>query len=342
MHLKPAIKNAVGMVVRSPVLRPVVRRWALRRVNIFYYHHVGPSVPHYEAFYSGCTASKLADDLRSLSQVFDFVTLPELLAPACTQQDRERPTMAITFDDGFDLSRDQVMQVLTRYRVRATTFVITSCIDNRRMMWRHMLSAIEALVAESVWRAEFDKLSLACEFSPIGSRGLLRAAAQWNMRYKDEWSALLWRACGLPPVEEYLDDKRPYFTWSGLKEWMAAGHCVGFHTHTHPYCGRLDHGDLEQEFIQPALALQRTLKLPDLPLSYPFGERLQPELERRLVDIGLFQAYLGIEGCSVKGTPKDALGRAGAEADNVGWTLLRGVLTGHSSGKRRTPAWNDG
>jgi peptidoglycan/xylan/chitin deacetylase (PgdA/CDA1 family) len=336
--LKPTFKSVVGTFVRNPLLRPVVRRSALRKINIFYYHHVGPSAPHYKAFYSGCTVSKLAEDLRALSYVFDFVTLPELVTAEPPKQRPQRPTIAITFDDGFDLCRDEVMQVLADYRVRATTFIITSCMDNARMMWRHALSAIQALVPESVWRRAFDRLSVAYGFTPIGNQELLAATAQWNMRHKDEWSVLLWQSCGLPPIEEYLDERQPYFTWSGLRQWLSAGHSVGFHTHTHPYCSRLALGDLDAEFVRPALALQRRLNLSRLWLSYPFGERLQPSVERHLVELGLFDAYLGIEGCSPRGTPKEALGRAAAEADDVGWTLLRGILGAGRAGKRKVAA----
>jgi len=334
-RLEPAVKTAVGVLVQSRLLRTAVCRSARRTANILYYHHVGASTPHYQAFHSGCTASKFARDLQWLSSVFEIATLGDIIACGRDDTTLERPRLAITFDDGFDVRTSGVMQILDDCRVRATTFVITSCIDNQRMMWRHMLSAIQALTREIVWRREFNELSLACHFRPTArDEGLLSAAARWDMRHKDEWAALLWSRCGLPPLREYLEETRPYFTWTGLEQWLAAGHSVGFHTHTHPFCSQLQHADMDHELVQPALDLKRRLGISQLPLSYPFGDRLQPALERTLFDRGIFQALLGIKGFSPRGTPNEKLERAGAEADHIGWTLFRSALVARSPARR--------
>jgi peptidoglycan/xylan/chitin deacetylase (PgdA/CDA1 family) len=227
------------------------------------------------------------------------------------------------------------MGILERFGVRATTFVITSCIGNRQMMWRHKLSAIQALVDETTWRRKYDEMALACNFRPITlAEDLLSASDGWDMQRKDEWASLLWRRCGLPPIAEYLDETRPYFDWKGLGRWLAAGHSVGFHTHTHPFCSRLAEMDLKDEFVQPALDLKQRLGIDQLSLSYPFGERLHPHLESLLVELGIFDALLGIGGFSRRGMPNESLRRACAEDDHIGWTVLRGALSARMTALR--------
>lgn len=327
MNLKTTIKKGLGAAFESRFLLPMVRRSALHAINVIYYHHVGDPAPHYQAFYNGCTASKFAQDLDCLSRVFDFAPLSEVLACERDEESRGRPKLAVTFDDGFDLCSHGVMQIMEDYGVKATTFVITSCIDNRRMMWRHMLSAIQTLTPESVWGPRYDELALACGFRPIEpDEGLLKAAGRWEMRHKDEWAALLWRQCELPPISEYLEKRQPYFGWTGLERWIAAGHSVGFHTHTHPFCSRLQQADLESEIIQPAIHLRQRLCIDELSLSYPFGDRLQPDLEHVLFELRVFKALFGIGGFSRKGVSNEKLDRAGVEGDHIGWTVFAGSV----------------
>lgn len=327
MNLKSTIKKAVGAAFASRFLLPIVRHSSLDGINVVYYHHVGEPAPHYKAFYDGCTGAKFAQDLECLSRVFDFSPLSEVVACKRGEESRGRPKLAVTFDDGFDLGSQGVMQIMEHYRVKATTFVITSCIGNRRMMWRHMLSAIHALTPEAVWASRYNELAAAWGFRPIGpGEGLLTAAGRWDMRHKDEWAAQLWRRCDLPPISEYLDEKQPYFGWTGLERWIAAGHSVGFHTHTHPFCSRIQQADVEGEIIQPAVHLRQRLRIDDLCLSYPFGDRLQPDLEHVLFERGIFKALFGIGGFSRQGVSNDKLERAGAEGAHIGWTVFGGSV----------------
>jgi peptidoglycan/xylan/chitin deacetylase (PgdA/CDA1 family) len=281
------------------------------------------------AFYNGCTASRFSETLKRLNRVFDFAPLSEVVADQSTASARKRPLMAVTFDDGLDLRESGAMEVLDHYRIRATSFVITSCVDNQKMMWRHMLSAIQALAPDSVWRPQYNKLMLSRGLDPIErGQSLLVASSRWDMRRKDELAAELWNECQLPPVENYLAERRPYFGWEGLRAWLDAGHSVGFHTHTHPYCSRLQRSDLDSEFIQPAMELKRRLGLEELSLSYPFGDRLPPSLEHELFETGIFKALFGIRGFRRKGGSNDKLERAGIEAPNLGWAVFAANLLG--------------
>src|SRR5205807_4650615 len=130
MSLEQAVKNIVGRVCESAVLRPCVRKSALRSINVVYYHYVGEAAPHYQTFYTGCTVSKFERDLRQLSRVFDFAPLGEVVGMPSATPNGDRPLMAVTFDDGLRLS-EEVFDALDRYHVSATTFVITSCVGNR-------------------------------------------------------------------------------------------------------------------------------------------------------------------------------------------------------------------
>lgn len=301
------------------MFRPLVQRSARHSINVVYYHLVGASAPHYDAFYRGCDLARFVSDLERLQCDFDFASLPQVLARSRDQVSLEsRPVIAVTFDDGLDLEATGAMAVLDRFGIKATMFVITSCVGNQHLMWRHALSAIQTLAPEASWRRAYEDLG----FGPLApDANLLEAANLWPMDLKDEWASALWSRCSLPPVADYLADRQPYFGWDGLKRWIAAGHTVGFHTHTHPYCSRLRSEDLDREIIGPAAALRQALGLSSLFLSYPFGSRLSPALETRLFEEGHFQALFGIRGASPVDASFQNLERAGIESTDLSWAV---------------------
>jgi peptidoglycan/xylan/chitin deacetylase (PgdA/CDA1 family) len=63
------------------------------------------------------------------------------------------------------------------------------------------------------------------------------------------------------------------FTRETLARWVADGHAVGLHTHTHPDCARLDDDGVRAEIIEPARRLSAELGIASLAFSYPFGRR---------------------------------------------------------------------
>lgn len=297
------------------LLWPITRQSLNGSVNVVYYHYVGRAQPHYAAFYRGCTTAKFAQDLRELKRIFDFAPLDELVSTRSLPRSLRRPLLALTFDDGFDLRNDGAMDVLDDFGIKATMFVVTAVLGNRMLIWRHMLGVIQSLVPNSNWRPQYVDLAAAHGLRPLAeNQSLLEATYyQWEMDKKDQLASELWERCGLPPVEQYLQEKQPYLSWEGIQEWVSAGHSVGFHTHTHPFCSRLNNVQIEAEVIQPARVFKNQLGVDNVCFSYPFGDRLTPVLEHKLFEKGLFSALFGTKGFVTKGTSNQTLERLGLE-----------------------------
>jgi peptidoglycan/xylan/chitin deacetylase (PgdA/CDA1 family) len=323
VSLRRYIKRAGGALCGSPLLSPLIVSQSRKSVNVVYYHFVGESAPHYDAFYAGCTLKRFVTDLEQLSRVFAFAPLVEVIADGPDQNGSKKPKLAVTFDDGLDFTQTGVMEVLSRFGVSATNFVITSCVDNQHLMWRHKLSAIKSMVAESTCVAEFNQLAQRRRLSPIQSASqLMDATSRWDMNAKDSLASELWEHCQLPPVSKYLATRKPYISWDGLRSWQKEGHSVGFHTHSHPYCARLQPADVQAELIEPALNLKKKLDLAELCLSYPFGSRLPRPLEDQVFSKDVFKAIFGIKGFRKRGASHQRLERAGVEQDGVAWPVF--------------------
>lgn len=319
MRIKKAIMDTAEVIAGTPLVRSLAARAASQTFNVVYCHNVGTAAPHYKAFDSGYSVNRFERDLRVLSEMFEFVSLEELLSGQRYEERASRPLMCFTFDDGLDCDGLDIAGLLNQYGVRATMFVITGCIGNERLMWRHMLSATQALADEESVVENYNDMAGDAGLRPItDAKELIGASFKWCMKRKDEWASDLWRRCGLLPVEEYLGKYRPYLTWEKLKAWCAAGHSVGFHTHTHPDCSRLENACVESEILQPARKLMERLGVGSIALSYPFGKRLPAELENVVYGSGLFSGLFGIGGFSSRGVSPWRLERTGLEDSQLG------------------------
>jgi peptidoglycan/xylan/chitin deacetylase (PgdA/CDA1 family) len=304
-------RHAGILAISGPFARRTLRGLA-RRTKIVYAHHVGPPAPHFADFGPPFRPEELDAHLGELERHFEFAPLAEVLGAS----DRESPLLAVTFDDGFDLVGTGAKDVLDAHGVKATVFVLTAFLDNRGLMWRNKLSAIRALRPSDAYVNEYNRVTAQIGTSPIRAASqLMGAAMAWDMARKDELADALWHACDMPPLDEYLDEHRPYLTREQLATWLADGHFVGLHTATHPDCSRLDADGVRTEVLEPARRLSEQLGAATLHFSYPFGRRVRPELEPLLERDGLIACALGIRGFSPSGTSPMRLERASIEGD---------------------------
>jgi peptidoglycan/xylan/chitin deacetylase (PgdA/CDA1 family) len=313
--MRIALRRPAAALALSGPVAPVTRRALERRTKIVFAHHVGPPAQHHVAFGPALTQMQLDDHLTTLGRHFEFASLSDVLEHN-TDGSGSSQMLAVTFDDGFDLLQSGALEVLNAHGVKATTFVLTAMLDNRGLMWRNKLSAIQTLRSEETYVSANNRL-----MESIGSPGIhdasefLSAAMRWDMGRKEELVDALWAACDMPPLSDYLDEHRPYFSTEALARWVADGHAVGLHTHTHPDCARLDDDGVRAEIIEPARRLSAELKVASLAFSYPFGRRCSAAHERMLAETGILQCALGIRGFSQRGTSPFRLERASIEGD---------------------------
>jgi peptidoglycan/xylan/chitin deacetylase (PgdA/CDA1 family) len=309
-----------GSLCGSALLRPFARRVFVHHTNIIYYHLIGENQAYSP---SDATVVRFSQDLTRLRKVFTFATLKKVCEHNQSDSVSDTPLLALTFDDGFRMSGTELMQVLNHHNVKATQFLIMSCMDNLSLMWRHKISAIASMVPEAIYVTKYNDLAARAGFSPIRAGADLQlACAGWSMARKDEWADELWRACDMQPVGGFLDEYRPYFTWKEVQTWLDAGHSVGLHTQTHPYCSRLNDDEIEEEVARPGQELRKRLCLDFLPFAYPFGDRLPAPKERALLQRGIFDSAFGIRGFSPRGTAHYRLERAGIAGLGLGWSVF--------------------
>jgi peptidoglycan/xylan/chitin deacetylase (PgdA/CDA1 family) len=103
--------------------RPSAHRAKRHAPSVLCYHSVHPT-----AGYGSVTPDQFEAQLRFLADSCDVVPLADVLSAAGRQLDR--PTVAITFDDGYADNHSIVMPALLRYGFPATFFVTTGLVDH--------------------------------------------------------------------------------------------------------------------------------------------------------------------------------------------------------------------
>jgi peptidoglycan/xylan/chitin deacetylase (PgdA/CDA1 family) len=302
------LSHVVGTTVLAAPLRPALRRYLTGRSTILYFHGLrNPRLPEL----GGPDLESFARGLQLLKDVFHLVSLSELLEANRSPVHPAEPLAAVTFDDGLDLFRNGLAGLLARMSVPATSFVTLASVGNERLLWQHKL----VLIAETVG-AGLPQLSTRVpdppRRPPSTLADLMRWAAKWPSVERDRRVRGLWTAAGMPGEETFLSHQ-PYVTWTELESWVEAGHGIGLHTRSHPFCSTLDAAGAASEIVEPALELAKRFDLASVPCSYPFGDRLPRALEAGVARDAHLSCLLGIRGPSARGTDPLRLERVGGD-----------------------------
>jgi len=317
-NLKSGTKNellrVLGHVVRRPMGAWATRGFFQRRLNIFFYHGVWADDAPQLRLFSGVPLTRFAADLRMLQAYFHFVPLHELLRGGRRLVERDvagKPLATLTFDDGFDLTKGGATAILD---IPATVFVNSNSVNYETMMWQHQFSAIRAIRGDArfLWSLNvvLEKTGVPA-VDKVSDQGF--ATRGWPPSRKDEYARAVWDACDMPPIDQVLAEHRPYFDWAGLQDWIGRGHGVGSHTRSHPFCSQLSESDIADEIVSPCAELRAKLGLAEVPFAYPFGDRLQPDLEDALARRGTCSCLLGTEGLTTRPADPNRADRVDAE-----------------------------
>jgi peptidoglycan/xylan/chitin deacetylase (PgdA/CDA1 family) len=346
--IKERLVRMAGRSLRTVPLAWATRGYFSRRANIIFYHGVWEHGSRRRQLFTGMHLDAFAAQLKTLAGFFDFVNIERILADG--HAGAARPRLHLTFDDGFDLVTSGAVDVLDSLGIAATVFVNTACLSNAHLLWQHSSSAIQSTRGNAVFVKELNALQARTgQAVRIDSADRqIEAMRFWPADRKDEYAALLWEACDMPPVAEFLEEHKPYMDWAALRNWLRRGHAVGFHTHSHPFCSRLSDDQIETEILTPVQQLNEQLRQDSVPFAYPFGDRLPPEKEARVKASGSFSCLLGTGGFSRRGTSPFELERVEAkssiDAEIFGRPIIRairqrGIIGPRSGGAPESPQY---
>lgn len=208
----------------------------------------------------------------------------------------ERPTVAITFDDGYRNNLGVALPVLEHHGYPATIFLTTGYIGSTRALWPCRLSlALAATQSRELdWRDT--TVCLANQAARAAELPRLQEAIKQKAgAAPEEAVAEIERALGVP-VDPPVPHDSPFAMIdstdiaraieSGLVEF-------GAHTQTHPILSDLDDRRLEREIIGSIDAVEKLTDRPCRSFAYPngrstdFDDRAVAHLLDRGIDVAV-------------------------------------------------------
>lgn len=196
-------------------------------------------------------------------------------------RDGGKSLVALTMDDGYKDNRTHLLPLLESVGVRATVYLETRALDERRANWSHKFFAILEHVDVEGFVHRFTELSkdtpsnvLLNQLVPHGE------ATSYHVKRMLKYEVPATERARVIDVmfAETAGNERAlvdalYMTWDDARALHAAGVELGGHTQNHEILSRLDARMATLEVGGCRDALQRELKCEARSFAYPFGRR---------------------------------------------------------------------
>jgi peptidoglycan/xylan/chitin deacetylase (PgdA/CDA1 family) len=243
------------------------------------------------------------EQLRAMARRFAVVPLDREEAASAGR----RPTLALTFDDGYRDNATLVADLLTEVGLPATFFVVTSFLDGTDYPWWERLSAIFA--HEAVASVEVD--GRIRDLRSAGGReearqDAVRLCLAADLARRDQLMAALEESAG-PAGDEAVAATRaatPMMTWADATALRDAGFAIGSHTDRHPILSREDPAAVTAELAHSKQRLEAELGSAVTTFAYPNGTAgdFDDTAVRLVREAGYRHAVTTVPGLNVGGT----------------------------------------
>ena len=239
--------------------------------------------------------------LRYLTKNF---RLPRLSEPfdlsALLRKRARKPSVLLTFDDGYREMATVVLPLLLKYNVRGIFFLTTSALDGKTTLWFHRIE--QALLKTKRFRNHRQRQRA---FTAIMRS--LRQRSEASLRRE---TAKVLETLGAPPKPSQAP---LYLTWDLAEKLRRKGMAIGFHSHRHLPFEKLRDASLRKEFELGHSLFKSRLGISPLLLAYPFGrtENVNLRIQREAKGWGFRYAFTAMPGEASERSDPLALPRIG-------------------------------
>jgi peptidoglycan/xylan/chitin deacetylase (PgdA/CDA1 family) len=273
--------------------------------------------------YNGCflDAASFRDQLTYLKSHFDVFPLVQAVEKMENKK-LSGPTVAITFDDGFQNNYDVAFPILCELALPCTIFLTTALVNTDDTFWYLRLNRALAKSKKSFLELDGRRI----DFSTPEAR--VKAGVRFRSSLRDLPRPRLLERLHKIIVEMGDDPDCPMESDSPFRMLdatsiaeMARSGLVEFgaHSHTHPWMSRLSSRECHDEISVSVAKTQELSSRPCEVFAYPFGYPPHYNLEtiRTLQQYGIRIAVTGIPGPNDVTTPLLELRRYGIDANDT-------------------------
>jgi peptidoglycan/xylan/chitin deacetylase (PgdA/CDA1 family) len=281
-------ERVAGWLQKTGALRAVME---LRRhapapiITIVTYHHVAdhdPSYP-YDPNVADATPAQFRRQMETVARYGTPIGIDELINAVRGAPLPRNPVM-VTFDDGYLSCHDVALPILRAVGVRATFFIATSFVSERRLYWWERIALLLGRTQRKTIELGYPRALPFRLDDPLVHEKLtdiVKNTADLDVeRFLVELAAAL-------DVEWTSDIETGHanhliMTWDQVRALARAGMDIESHGRRHRVLQTLDEGALDDELGGSRHELEAQLGRPVRALAYPVGRRINGE--RRIRD----------------------------------------------------------
>jgi peptidoglycan/xylan/chitin deacetylase (PgdA/CDA1 family) len=246
-------------------------------ISILTYHHVAEYDPAYP-FDSGvadATPSQFRRQMEMLCRYGTPIGMDELCRALEGAPLPKNPVM-VTFDDGYRSCHDVALPILRAVGMRATFFIPTAYITERRLYWWERIAYVLSQARKPSVTISYPQRIEVSRTDPKAHRKLTDVIKDTPNLDVEKFVDGLCHAFGIEwnrDVEaRHADDI--VMSWDQLRTLSRAGMDVESHTRRHRVLQTLDDASLADELAGSRQDLETQLGRPVRAIAYPVGRRI--------------------------------------------------------------------
>ena len=211
--------------------------------------------------------------IKTISNKYE-VLLFEDLAFDKVKLSKKNRYATIMFDDGYKDNIEYALPILEKYKVKASFYVVTDCIDKNIPTWTHILE-------HSFQHTESDNIKLPFDFLPKEYRRGIFLNKEDRLKFISGLKPFLKtlpnekRKQVLDLVDKTFSDieiPELMMDWKDIRKLKNNGHYVGSHTFSHCMLGTIeDENEIRTELEKSRNRIKEELGYYPLTISYPVG-----------------------------------------------------------------------
>jgi len=280
-------ERVAGLLHQTGALAAVMqlRRFApVPALSIITYHHIADHDPGYlyAPDVADATPAQFRRQMETLARYCTPIGVDELLRAIDGEPLPKNPVM-VTFDDGYLSCHDVALPILRAVGVRATFFIATSFVQERRLYWWERISLMLVLTRRDRVQLSYpEPLELAPKRPGALDTltALIKNTASLDVdKFLDELAVALGLEWSRELEAEYADGL--IMTWDQVRALARAGMDVESHGRKHRVLQTLDAAGLVDELAGSKQDLEAQLGRPVRAVAYPVGRRISREARIR-------------------------------------------------------------
>ena len=271
-------------------------------LTVLTYHRIHPDAMT-QPFDQGVidtTPAEFEQQIATLRRYFTLIGLEELRSHLAGGPLPPNPAV-LTFDDGYRDCYDRALPILLKYGVKATFFIATSYVSERRVFWWDRISYL-------VHCSTYPRIEIRYPIHVTLELGAKEQAIQQLLSIIKRWHSLdiesfltgLAESCGVRWDAElersYADEL--VMSWDHVRALRRAGMEIESHTRTHRVLQTVPQHELVGELAGSKLDLEEQLGERISSVSYPVGRPItqNPEIRAAVAEAGYELGFSNMNG----------------------------------------------